>query len=117
MIDPETCMPTLENVMSNYMQCNQMMFGSRVRYGISYKTNQRNFSLYRRKYWHDFKVPIQQENLEGSIGLELVSINCFLVSKIDKIIMYDSETFKEVNRLPIKLIQSETREPSQVIAM
>ena len=39
LIDKETYMPELENVMYNFMCCNQMMFGSRVRYGISYKTN------------------------------------------------------------------------------
>lgn len=37
LIDKQTFMPRLENVMKNFMQCSQMMFGSRVRYGISYK--------------------------------------------------------------------------------
>lgn len=37
LIDKDTLMPKLENVMFNYMGCNQMMFGSKVRYGISYK--------------------------------------------------------------------------------
>lgn len=39
LIDPETLKPKLENVMYNYMNCNQMMFGSKVRYCITYKTN------------------------------------------------------------------------------
>jgi hypothetical protein len=39
LIDKETFMPTLENVMFNFMSCNQMMFGSRVRYCVTYKTN------------------------------------------------------------------------------
>jgi hypothetical protein len=39
LIDKETFEPTLENVMFNFMGCNQMMFGSRVKYGITYKTN------------------------------------------------------------------------------
>ena len=38
-INKETLMPELENCMYNYMGCNQMMFGRRVKYGISYKTN------------------------------------------------------------------------------
>ena len=41
LIDKETLMPNLENVMNNYMKCSQMMFGSRVKYGIAYKPNQR----------------------------------------------------------------------------
>lgn len=39
LIDKVTFMPTLENVMYNFMQCSQMMFGARVRYGISFKIN------------------------------------------------------------------------------
>ena len=58
LIDKKSLRPTLENVMFNYMGCNHLMFGSKVRYGISYKTNQRSFQIYRRAYWHNFKVPI-----------------------------------------------------------
>ena len=39
LIDVETFEPILENVMFNFMGCNQMMFGSKVKYGITYKTN------------------------------------------------------------------------------
>jgi hypothetical protein len=52
-IDEETLEPTLENVMYNYMTCSTMMFGKRVRYGITYKAKERSFNLYRRKYEHD----------------------------------------------------------------
>jgi hypothetical protein len=38
-IDLETFQPTLENVMYNYMSCNQMMIGKKVRYTVCYKTN------------------------------------------------------------------------------
>ena len=38
-LDPVTYEPALENVMYNFMNCSQMMFGSRVRYCITYKTN------------------------------------------------------------------------------
>ena len=117
MIDKETFMPILENVMFNFMTCNQMMFGSKVRYSVTYKTNQKSFDIYRRKYWHDFKVPISAENLEGSIGVELRSMNCYLVSKIDKVIIYSSINFQELGQIPIKLLKADTREPNQVIAI
>lgn len=48
LINKETFMPILENVMFNFMNCNQMMFGSKVRYAVTYKTNQRSFDIYRR---------------------------------------------------------------------
>lgn len=54
LIDPETFMPTLENVMFNFMKCDQMMFGSKVKYGITYKNNSCSFEIYRRKYEHNF---------------------------------------------------------------
>lgn len=37
LIDKQTLEPKLENVMYNYMKCTMMMFGRRVRYGITYK--------------------------------------------------------------------------------
>lgn len=94
-----------------------MMFGSKVRYGVTFKTNQRSFDVYRRKYWHDFKVPITTENLEASIGLELETMNAYLVSKIDKVILYDSRSFTEIDSIPITLLKADTREPNQVIAI
>lgn len=41
LIDTNTkdMMPQLENVMKNFMNCSQMMFGSMVKYCITYKTN------------------------------------------------------------------------------
>ena len=56
LIDPETFEPTLENVMYNFMGCNQMMIGSKVRYAITYKTNERGFDIYQRKYMHNLRV-------------------------------------------------------------
>ena len=96
LIDKVTFMPDLENVMYNYMGCNQMMFGRRVRYGITYKSNQRSFDIYRRKYMHNLKVCVNNDNLEGSFGIALESMNCFLVTNIDKVIMYDSDTFQQI---------------------
>lgn len=45
-IDKQTFEPQLENVMYNYMKCTQMMFGKRVRYGITYKQNEMSFDVY-----------------------------------------------------------------------
>jgi hypothetical protein len=98
--------------MFNYMNCTQMMFGSKVKYGIAYKNFQRSFVIYRRKYLHNFKVNVVDENLEGSKGLELKSMDIFLCSKIDKVVMYDSLNFEELGDLPIKLLKTETREPN-----
>lgn len=39
LINTETLLPELENVMYNFMNCNQMMFGRRVRFCVTYKSN------------------------------------------------------------------------------
>jgi hypothetical protein len=66
LIDQETCEPTLENVMYNYMNCSQMMFGPRVRSSIVFKQSQIGFSIYQRKMFHNFKVTISDKNYEGA---------------------------------------------------
>ena len=52
-----------------------MMFGSKVRYCITYKTNQTSFDVYRRKYVHDYRVNVVNNNLDGSAGIEIQSMN------------------------------------------
>jgi hypothetical protein len=66
LIDPVTYMPSLENVMYNYMMCNQMMIGALRRYSITYKTNERSFDIYQRKYMHNLRVCVDNGNFEGS---------------------------------------------------
>ena len=66
---------------------------------------------------HNLKVCVQGENYAGSIALEIVTMNTFLVSKIDKVLMFDSDTFQKCGEIPIKLLPTETREPNEVIGM
>lgn len=66
---------------------------------------------------HNLKVCVQGDNYAGSIALEIVTMNTFLVSKIDKVLMFDSDTFQQCGEIPIKLLPTETREPNEVIGM
>ena len=123
LINQDTLKPKLENVMYNYMNCNQMMFGSKVRYCITYKTNQKSFTIYRRKYNHNFKIPVVSENLEGSKCLELVRHDMFLCTQIDKVNQYSLDndpkmSFKFIDKLDIQLLEDkEAREPNEIIAI
>ena len=98
--------------MNNFMGCSEMMFGSKVRYGITYKTNQKCFDIYRRKYEHDLRLNVVDANFDGSRGLSIETMNAFLVSKIDKITFYNVDTFKEMAdcTIQIPLFESTTRE-------
>jgi len=65
------------------MEANQMMFGVDTKYGVSYKSNERSFQIYRRKTLHVLKMNVNDRNFEGSKGVELITMNTFLVTKVD----------------------------------
>lgn len=88
-IDRQTLKPTLENVMYNFRQCSQLMFGSKVRYGISYKTNQPGIQIYKRKFYHNFRVQIDSHNFEGAMGSNLSSIGAYILAEKKAIGLYD----------------------------
>ena len=117
LIDKETLMPTLENVMNNYMKCSVMMFGSKVRYGVTFKINDKGFDVHTRKYSHDFMVPFNDDNFEGSLCQEIPRMKILLISSVDKILIYDSVTLQFLSYLSVTLLKSETREPNRVIAI
>ena len=91
-----------------------MMFGSKQKYCVTFKTNQKSFDIYRRKYEHDFRPNIVSQNLDGEKGLEIYSMNAFAVSKIDTIHFYDVTTYKEIKEamIIIPLLKSVSREPN-----
>ena len=86
-------MPTLENCMYNFMQCSQMMFGARVRYGITFKANQPGFQIYTRKYFHNFKVAVTNDNYEGAVGQNLQSMQAYVMAEKTKIGVFDNKEF------------------------
>jgi hypothetical protein len=109
----------LENLMNNFMNCSVMMFGPKVKYGLTFKSNERSIDIYRKKYIHDFKVCAVDDDLDGSRGLPIESMNAFLVSKFDTIKFYDIDNFKEIKDCEIKipLLPSVTREKNEIISM
>jgi hypothetical protein len=78
------------------MNCSVMMFGTRGKYGCTYKTNERSFDIYQRKYIHDYKVCTVEMHLDGSRGLPIESMNAFLVSQIDTIRFFEIDNFNEL---------------------
>ena len=117
LINRDDLMPVLENVMYNYMNCNQMMIGAMKKYSITYKTNQRNFEVYQRKYLHNLRVIVRDGNFECSQGIEIMTSNQILVSTTDKVMILDNETYEQVGTLPVTLLKTETREPNMVIGI
>lgn len=60
-----------------------------------------------------------KRDLEGSVIIELHSVNCFIVGIKDQILLYNSKTFHQVEgvRIPINLLKSKSREPTQILAL
>lgn len=57
-------------------------------------------------------------NLEGSKCIELVRHDIFLSTDINKVNIYDIESFKYIDKLDIQLLEdTESREPNEIIAI
>jgi len=70
------------------------MIGPKVKYAITYKVNEQSFELYRKRYKHDFKVPvISKEDFEGGLAMDLSSVNSFVVAWHDQVKVFNSDTF------------------------
>lgn len=116
-MDEKTLMPSLENVMINFMNCNQMLYGKKVQYCITYKTNQRNFDIFSAKQHHSFKVQKTHENMEGAEGFELSRYNVVVFYMVNKIRIYDSKTLELMSILDVNLLETQTREKNEIIGM
>ena len=81
LIDKKTFIPTLENCMYNYMRCSSLMFGARVRYGISFRQSEPGIHIYKRKQFHNFKCCIDNHNYENAFCDEIKSVGQYIVAK------------------------------------
>jgi len=70
-----------------------MMFGAKVRYGISFKANEPGFKIYTRKYFHNFKVAITTNNYEGAVGENMTKMGTYVMAEKTKIGVYDNKNF------------------------
>ena len=96
-----------------------MMIGPKVRYCVTYKTGEPTFNIFRANYIHNFKVTVDNKNLEGSYGLEIESLGQFLCTRLDGVYVYDSNTYQECGKLEVTLLAPDKgqRELNQVLAI
>jgi hypothetical protein len=66
---------------------------------------------------HNLRICVQGRDFQGSLGLDLSSMNTFIVTNVDKILMFDSETYNKVQVIQIPLLKTETREPNEIIGI
>lgn len=101
LIDKETFMPELENVMYNFIECSSLMVGSKVKYAVAYKTSQQDYEIFTRNRYHNFKVCIDATSFEGAVGCTLESIGAYALAEKLKIGIYDESSFEEKQSLTI----------------
>ena len=70
---------------------------------------------------HDLRVNVMEQDLDGSRGLSIESLNAFLISKVNKISFYDIDTYEEIEdcQINVKLLAKgeNEREPNEIISM
>ena len=94
-----------------------MMIGAAKRYSITYKTNEKDFEIYHRKFMHNLRVCVNENNFEGSKAVELPLSNFFLVSDVSEVLMIDNMNYSVVGKLPINLLETSTRESNEIIGL
>jgi hypothetical protein len=63
------------------------------------------------------RVCINASNFEGAKALEIISSGLFLISRVDEIIVYDNDIYKDCGKIPITLLDSDSREPNLIIGL
>lgn len=93
--------PELENVMANFMECSQMIIGSKVRYCITFKAGQSDFSVFTRRQYHNFKVPLDVDNFEAALGANLGKFNQYVITQRRVVNIFNMRDFKEVQEFDV----------------
>jgi hypothetical protein len=65
------------------------MFGARVKYGIAFKVSEKNFTIFTRKSYHNFKVCIDNSTFEGARGVELPLAKQYALGERKNLGIYD----------------------------
>ena len=96
-------MPILKNVMINFFGCSMTVFGDKSKYCLTYKENQPSFYQLSKKYTHDFKVYVSDQNFEKAFGLSVDSIDQFLVANNEAVFVFDEETYQMRYKIDLDL--------------
>lgn len=74
--------------------------------------NTKNFTIITKKYNQAFNLKLSKEQFEGVHSLDLPKSNLFFISNINKLKIYNKETFLFIDVMLVELFTSETREPT-----
>ena len=93
--------PVLKTVIFNYLGGDEIILRKKMSFIIDLKYGKQYFTVLRRKYIHCISTKIIKEEFTESCALELPISKVFLISQIDRVKIYCSNTFKYLGELPV----------------
>jgi len=60
---------------------------------------------------------VNRENFENSIGINLVNSEGFIIARNGKILLFNDQTYLVKDKIDLKLGDSDTREPMEILSM
>lgn len=103
LIDEDSYELVVENVMNNYMTCSYMLIDQSDLYAVAYKTNQKSFDIFSKKYMNDFRVQSIDKNFEGCKAIEVESVGLILASFEDELLWIETKTYQSVGHIHIPI--------------
>ena len=68
--------------MMNFMACGMILFVESQKFCLTFKQNQNNFTTYKRKVSHDFKVMVNDGNFSGAVGANILNEGTFIIYQL-----------------------------------
>jgi len=109
--------PELFNTMNNYMGCSSIMFNQTNKLCLSFKLNEPNLIVLKRKYDHGFHETIDNTSREGNCGQNIVSKDCFLVSDDNFVEIHCAKSLRVINKIIIPMDISNTRDMIEILTI
>ena len=78
-----------------------MIIGSKTKYCVTYKNGQPDFSVFQRTQFHNFKMPIDEDNYEGAMGVNIGNYNQYAITQSTKVKVCNLRDFKEVQEFDV----------------
>jgi hypothetical protein len=60
---------------------------------------------------------VNEQNLDGAKGVEMLFLQMIIVTNKDQLLVYDNRNFKHIKTIPIPLLTTQTREANEIIGI
>ena len=78
-----------------------MIIGAKVKYCITYKEGEPDFSIFTRRQFHNFKVPLTSESFEGALGANVGNYNQYVITQQRMVNIFNMRDFQELQEFDV----------------